>query len=356
MRICAFLLIATLAAADGPTTWAAPVDTPAPSVLVTTAPLRAGSLPRTVTAWGVMLSPPSATVVISAGASEIVGAVHVHVGEEVQAGAPLVDLKPDAQTAASYSVAQSALRDADAALTRTRALLAQHLATAQQLDAAQKSRTDAQATLQALKTQGAGGAIALKAPFHAIVTKVAVARGAQVSGGTALVELARAGDLSLRVQATPAQARQVHAGDAVAVRSLDGAQKVAGKVARNAVSIDAVTGLVPIDITLPANPLFAGESAEAVITVGSAQGYVVPHAAILLDPEGKTYVVQVEGGKARKVPVRIATNQGDRDLVQGVDLKADEPLVLEGNYQLDDGMAVRLADQGGAQAATVGAK
>ena len=314
----------------------------APSVLVSVAPLKAGSLPRTVTAWGSMLSPPSATQVISARTSEAVGAIHVRAGEEVPAGAPLLQLVPDAQTAASYSVAQSALRDAEQALARTRDMLAQHLATAQQLDAARKARSDAQAALDALKAQGAAGASTVRAPFHAIVTKVSVTRGALVAAGAALLEIAKAEDLTLRVNVTPPQARLVAPGNRVQVASLDGLHRVVGKVARRGASVDPGTGLVPIDITVPANPLFAGENAQAEIAVGQIEGYVVPHAAILVNPEGKPYVVQVESGRARRVAVEVLGAQADENVVRGTALKADQPLVLSGNYQLDDGMAVRL--------------
>lgn len=320
----------------------AAADPATPSVLVTTAPLQAGSLPQTITVWGTLLAPPAATQVVSAGAAQIVSAVHVRAGEEVRAGAPLVALRPDAQTAASYSVAQAALRDAETTLARTRDLLTQHLATAQQLGAAQKARGDAQAALRALQAQGAAGATVLRAPAAAIVTQVSAVQGARVAPGTALVELAPAGQLTLRVGATPAQARRVQPGDAVAVRPLGGTEPLAGQVASRSASV-ASNGLVPIAVTLPANPLFAGESAEAVITVGHAQGYVVPHAAILLDPAGQTYVVQVAAGKARTVPVQVAASVGDRDVIRGAALRPAEPLVLDGNYQLADGIAVRLA-------------
>jgi RND family efflux transporter MFP subunit len=343
MRFRPFLAGALLAC--GASVIAATPKANAPSVLVTVAPLRAGSLPMTVLAWGTMLSAPSATQVISARTTATVGDIPVHVGDDVRAGAPLLQLVPDAQTAATYAQAQSALRDAEQVLARTRDMLAQHLATAQQLEAAQKTRADAEATLDALKTQGAGGATTLRAPFHAIVTKVTTARGALVVSGTALLELAKAGDLTLRVGVTPQQAREVQPGNLVRVSSLDGRQQVAGKVARRGATLDTATGLVPVDISVPANPLFAGENAQALITVGQARGYVVSHAAILVDPEGKPYVVQVEDGKARKVPVEIAGAQGDENVIRGAELQAGQPLVLSGNYQLDDGMAVRLVDQ-----------
>ncbi len=56
-------------------------------------------------------------------------------------------------------------------------------------------------------------------------------------------------------------------------------------------------------------------------------------------------VVQADGKNARKVPVQVAGTYGDEDVIHGAGLKADQPLVLTGNYQLEDGMQIRLADE-----------
>ena len=52
---------------------------------------------------------------------------------------------------------------------------------------------------------------------------------------------------------------------------------------------------------------------------------------------------------AKKVPVRVLVAGGARDVVDGP-LNAASPVVLAGNYQLDDGMRVRVAAPDGASA------
>ncbi len=316
-----------------------------PSVLVTVTAIRQGNLPHTITAYGAVLSLPSARHVITAQTSETVGDVYAHEGDEVAPGAPLLQLIPGAQTAAAYTQAQSALRDAEQLVARTRDMLGQHLATAQQLANALKARSDARAALGALKAQGAAGTMTLRAPFRAIVSRLSVSPGMFASNGTPLIDLIKADDLTLRVGVTPPEAMLVNAGNAAQVTALVGRQDVTGVVSHRSSIIDPSTGLVPVDISLPADKLIPGEAAKAVITVGQTRGYVVPHAAILVDPHGKSYVVQVDGKKARKVPVLVAGTHDDKDAIRGSGLRADQLLVLNGNYQLDDGANIRLGVQ-----------
>lgn len=93
----------------------------------------------------------------------------------------------------------------------------------------------------------------------------------------------------------------------------------------------------------------AGETAEADIVIGEADGYLVPHEAILVNNSGSPYVVQAVDMVAKKVPVRVLVAGGARDVVDGP-LNAASPVVLAGNYQLDDGMRVRVAAPDGASA------
>jgi len=106
---------------------------------------------------------------------------------------------------------------------------------------------------------------------------------------------------------------------------------------------EADTGLVPVDIALPPGQFYPGEMAEAIITTGQMHGYVVPHSAVLVNESGAPYVVQAIDGTAKKVPVQVVGAHGDEDVITGA-LNARAPLVLAGNYQLDDGMKVRLSD------------
>ncbi len=315
------------------------------SVLVQQTALRQGSLPQTVTAYGTVQADASARNTLMAPVAARVGAVYVHLGQEVEKGAPLLQLVPTAPTASTYAQAVSTLKVATDGLKRTQQLLDEHLATNQQLADAQKAESDARAALSALQSQGAGGPTTLHAPFHAIVTALPIVTNALVTEGTALLDLAPPGDLVLLVGVVPAQAASIRRGDSAQITAVGATQSYSGRVVLRGAIVDPSTGLVPIQISLPHGVLFPGETAQAEITIGSVQGYVVPHPAILVDDNGATYVVQTERMVAKTVHVRVLGAHDEQDVIAGP-LDASAPVVLAGNHQLQDGMKVRLSDSG----------
>lgn len=340
------LVAALLVMATVPGAIAAPAEEAGPSVLVTLTKLEKGGLPRIVTAYGRAEPDPSARHMVTAPAAAVVGAISVRAGQKVAAGSPLVLLEPSPATAAAFKQAQSAVGVAADLTRRTRALVAQHLATAQQLAAAAKTEADARAALAALEAEGAGGAQILRAPFPAIVIAVSTSAGAVVAQGAGLVELARPNAVVLRAGVVPGEAGAVRPGDPVAITPLGGGEDGDGRVVLRGAVVDPQTGLVPVVIAPPQGMLLPGESAQARIVAGEWHGYVVPHSAVLLDDNGAPYVVQAVHGVARRVPVHILGSDGPRDVVDG-GLDPSAPLVLAGNYQLDDGMRIRLAPKDG---------
>jgi RND family efflux transporter MFP subunit len=324
------------------------------SVLVTLTRLQEGSLPHIVIGYGTVEPSAAGHKTIMAPVAAVVAEIDVRLGEEVPAGASLIRLAPSPATAASYTQAKSALSVAERLVASTRKLVAGHLATVQQLADAEKSESDARSTLQALDAVGASGSHIIRAPFRAIVTTLSTTPGAIVAEGTALLDLAAPQSLVLNVGVVPAQAAAIHANDTVAVRLIGGAQPVSAKVLVCGAVAEADTGLVPVEISLPPGGFLPGEMAQAAITTGAQSGYVVPHEAILVNDRGEPYVVQAVNGVAHKVPVQVLVADGAQDVISGK-LDARAPLVLSGNYQLDDGMKVRLANSPRAQG-TAGGK
>jgi RND family efflux transporter MFP subunit len=313
------------------------------SVLVTTTTVRTGSLPHTVSAYGIVQADPSARQAIMAPISASVAKISVRLGEEVPKGAPLIELVPNPQPRADYAKARSALRAADELVKHTKELLSLYLATRQQFVDAEKAQSDARAGLQALKAQGADGPKTLIAPFHATVTKIDASVGMLAAEGAPLLELAPPNSLVLRAGVVPSDASAIKPGDKATIvpvgvdRHLDATVLLRGAV------VDPADGLVPVEISLPSNTLFPGQSAEATITTALVDGFVVPHEAILIDNSGHPYVVQVVGQIAKLVPVQVLDADGAKNVVAGaLDLKA--PLVLSGAYQLQNGMKVRLSN------------
>ncbi len=316
------------------------------SVLVHTVRLVRGSLPRTIVVYGRARPAPDARLALMAPVAARIAAVYVHTGQSVAKGAALLELAPTPTTAAAYQAAVSAARVARDALVRTRQLFAERLATETQVAAAEKSDGDARAMLAALRAQGAGGRSTLRAPADAVVTRLSAIPQAIVTEGTPLVELARAGSSVLVVGAVPAQALEVTVGDPVTVAPVGASGTIAARVTLRGAAADPATGLVPIDVALPPGRMLPGEAAEATITVANVAGFVVPHAAVLVNESGATYVVQVEGGSAKLVPVHVEVAGGERDVVAGA-LDPNAPIVLEGAYQLQDGVKVRYAHPAG---------
>ncbi|MDE2449412.1 MAG: HlyD family efflux transporter periplasmic adaptor subunit, partial [Gammaproteobacteria bacterium] len=239
--------------------------------------------------------------------------------------------------------AKSALTVAQQLVASTQRLVSLHLATAQQLADARKAESDARSQLQALGMVGAAGPRIVRAPFPAIVTTLAATPGAIVAEGAPLMDLAAPGRLVLTVGVVPPQAAAIGPNDSAAVTLVGGTESATGRVMVRGAVAEADTGLVPVDIALPPGKFFPGEMAEAIITTGEVHGYVVPHAAILVNDSGAPYVVQAIDGAAKKVPVQVVGAHGDQDVITGA-LNARAPIVLAGNYQLDDGMKVRLSD------------
>jgi RND family efflux transporter MFP subunit len=313
------------------------------SVLVTLSHLQEGTLPNDVTGYGTVGAANSGRKTVMAPESAVIGQIFVRLGEQVPAGAPLVELAPSPASAASYLQAKSALKVAQQLVVSTNRLVSLHLATGQQLADARKAESDARAQLKALDAVGAAGAKVVRAPFPAIVTTLAATPGAIVAEGAPLLDLAAPGRLVLTVGVLPAQAGAIAPNDAATVTLVGGNVSASGRVMVRGAVAEADTGLVPVDIALPPGKFLPGEMAEAVITTGELHGYVVPHEAVLVNDSGAPYVVQAIGDKAKKIPVQVLGAKGNQDVITGA-LDARAPLVLAGNYQLENGMKIRLSD------------
>ena len=316
-----------------------------PNVQVQLTQLRKGSLPQTVTVYGKVEPSTSALRTVMASAAAVVDEIYVREGQEVANNAPLLRLAPTPATQSAYAQAESALRVASDLIARTRSMVQQHLATAQQLADAEKTQIDAKAALAALQAQGAGGANTLKAPFRAVVTAIATSPGAIVSEGAPLLSLAGPGEVVLKAGVIPAEASPIVVDDPATIKAVGQSDSMTGKVVLRGAMVDPASGTIPIEIALAGGKLLPGQAAVATITTGEVSGYIVPHAAILVDAQGHPYVVQAANMTAKRVPVRVLNAAGDQDVIDGP-LDASAALVLAGNYQLKDGMKMHTGDTG----------
>lgn len=314
-----------------------------PSVLVQVTKLQKGSLPRIITVFGKVEASEGMRLDLTAPSTAIVEGIFVKPGEQVDSGTALIRLGPTPGTAAAYEKAVSALNNARDLLQRTEALLAQHLATRQQVEDARKALSDAEASINALSAEGADTPKTLSASSRGVVTGVSATLGAIVNQGASLLSIAHTSRLVLHAGAVPEEARAIDKGDTANVSALGGGDTGSGTVLLRGSIVDPNTGLVPIEIALPPNKFLAGQTAQAGIITGVVGGYIVPHEAVLLNEHGSPYVMQTKGMIAHQVPVKILLSAGPRDVITGA-LDPQAALVLAGNYQLKDGMPLRVVD------------
>ncbi len=344
-------------------------STPPPSVLVTTAAAHQGSLPRTLTAYGSVQAAPGSSETLSLLRAGQVTRVMVATGQRVQQGQPLLTLSADPAALATYRQAVTALTLARGERDRMAQMLAQHLATRDQLAQAEKAVADAQGNLDLL-TRG-GGASAeqtLAAPFEGVVSSLPIAAGARIAAQAPLVTLDRSSRLVAAVGIEPSQRGLVARGQPAQIEPLDGGAPTQGSVLTVGAMLDPVTRLVPVLIDplpdgtqgdpgrrdpkggLPGAPagmgLLPGGSVRVAVQVGEFHGWLVPRNAVGTDAKG-AYVFQVADGKAVRVDVQVAGTAGDMTAATGP-LDPKRRLVTIGNTQLQDGAAVREEPSGAA--------
>lgn len=338
-------LAAMMLAAAAPIVARAAAPAPQPSVLVTTVTPRTGTIARTVVGYGVVQSAPGGSQTLSVLLATQVRQVMVGVGQTVQQGQPLLILGAEPAAIASYKQAVSALALAQSERSRLAQMLEQHLATRDQVAQAAKAVSDAQANLDVLKSAGGDSAgQTLKAGFDGIVSALPVATGARVPANAPLIALERSTGLLAAVGVEPSQRARVAAGQTARIEPLEsGAQAQDGVVQAVGGMLDPATRMVPV-LVRPADGsgLLPGGPVRANVRVGEAAGWLVPRGAVLTDVKG-AYVFQTSGGKAVRIDVQLAGTEGDSTVVTGP-IDPAHPLVSSGNYQLQDGLAVRTED------------
>lgn len=317
-------------------------DSGAASAAVSTVPLQQGSLPEVIIAYGTAEPAADAAQVLSVQAAGHVSHWAVTAGTPVKRGQPLLTFALAPAAVAAYQQGVSAQKLAQAQRTHTEQLLAQQLATRDQLEQAEKAQQDAQANLDALiQQQGRDTSMELTAPFDGTVASVVAAQGDVLQPGAPLLTMQRGDGLVVTAGIEREAMARVQLGDKVELTPLDAATSLHGTVRRVARALNPHTHQVDVEV-VPDGALVAGEGFRAAIVVGQWQGWLVPRDALQGD-EGNRYVFQVAGKKAVRVPVRVLGESDTVSVATGA-LDAKRPLVTVGATQLDDGMAVRALE------------
>jgi membrane fusion protein (multidrug efflux system) len=316
-----------------------------PSVLVRTEALRRQTVSETLTVYGTVIPATGATENVSFPRPVQVDRLLVAPGQVVKRGEPLLEVSTDATAAAAYRQAESAEAFARGELKRMQDLAAQQLATQSQLAAARKALHDAQSVLAAQQKLGAGlNKQTVKAPFDALVAAISVQQGDRIQPGATVMQLARSGALHALLGVEPEDVGRVRVGMPIRLASVfSSGETVAATVSQVFGAINPQTRLVDVAARLTGSPrgLLPGMQVRGHIALEGQDSWVVQRSAVLQDGRG-AYLFQVSDGHARRVDVTVGV---ESDGVVAVSGKLDSRLkvVVLGNYELKDGMALREA-------------
>jgi len=308
---------------------------------------------------------PVEQALLYARATGVVRERRVDIGSRVRRGdvlavitAPEIDQGVD-KARAALAQAKAKEQFAITNLQRSQQLVEQGFLSKQVLDerqagfdAAQADRLAAEAELRRLNEIKDFQVV--RAPFSGVIAERRVDRGDRVAGDASnaeghLFRLVRVDELRVTLDAPQAVVMQVQPGMIAEVLFPELAgEKLAAKVVRTAGVIDARTGTMRVELSLP-NPggrIPAGMAGEVVIKVPRPQEVLLVPNSVLIVRDGKAQVAMVEstGGEAqgtlRFLPVQLGRNFGAKtEVLAG--LRKDATLVNNPNALLRDGDSVR---------------
>lgn len=330
----------------------------APVAQVTVANVQRAMIAPKVVAYGTVVIAQDSQTAISLPYAAQIKRLHVSVGQTVRRGDTLFSAVADPAVKLATQQAQNAVMLARGEQQRIRELFEQRLATNSQLATADKALVDAEQALNAqrqLSADPGSGESIIRAPYDGVVVQLTGTQGDRVASGAVVMQLGRTDGapthIGVMLGLDPAVRHAVPLGAAVAVTSLaapaeSDTETLTGRVSGMQVAINALSHMIDalVEVEAPDGvALIPGEPVQGVIVLAGREHWVVPRLAVLQDDQG-AYVYQVVQGHVRRVPVQVRVDNGEKLGVEG-QLQVGQPLVVQGNYQLVDGMAVREAGQ-----------
>jgi RND family efflux transporter MFP subunit len=291
---------------------------------------------------------PADEVRLSFKSGGVVRSIEVQQGERVQAGQLLATLLQDevaAAVAQARAVADQAARD----LERGRALLADEVATREQVEGLTTANAVAQAQLRTALFNARHARI--EAPADGVVLRKLAESDELVAAGQPVLVIGNTGSgWIVRAALSDRDVVRVQEGQAAEV-TLDAfpGRRFSGRVTEIAAAADPQTGTYEMKLTVdPAGAGFVqGLVAKVVIAGDDSESVAVVPVTSLLEADGSeaTVFVVADSGIAKRTAVRTGRLLGERVEVLGGLVPGDR-VVTEGAAWLDDNDTVRVLDAG----------
>jgi len=317
-----------------------------PVAAVQTVPLRRERIEETLVAYGTVMAAPGESRTFSVPFESRVLRVLVVDGQRIASGTPLIEIEPSPDTRLAIDHAENEHRAAQEDLTLIQERTELKLATKEDLTQAKERLREAETQLASLKERGVDGARALCADATGVVTRTLVQPGQIVPAGEPLLETIGEDEFTVRLGIENEDIEYVQPGQVVALENVDGlgGGAIEGRIRLITREVSPETRLVDVFVTPgPGAHLLLHQYVRGRIVISSAEGLVVPRAAVL-PREGTQILYTIEDGHAVEHSVELGIENDNLLQVLGSDLQEGQNVVVIGNSQIHNGMAVRVEE------------
>lgn len=323
----------------------APASHSEPIAQVATVKLHKGEIKETITAYGVVLPLPDRLKTINVPYSSQIDKIQVNQGQIVAQGDLLLTLTSGADAVLQLQQAESEL----SAASRENKLLQERmhlkLATRQDLITSRLRVQQAKVMLKNLTDRGIGKQQDISAESAGIIYQVSVQQGQIVTAGAPLLQLVDQNQWVVRLGIEAENYKRLHIDQQVLITSVNMpvSEPVKGRIEIITQLIDPATRLLNVFVRPELNQtLLINDFIQGRIIISSVNTLLVPSQAILPDDAGGYSLFTINSGRAVKHLVHIGLENNTHVEVIDSDLKEKDEVVILGNYELKQGMAVSV--------------
>jgi len=318
-----------------------------PSALVKIAAVKQIPISKTLITYGIVSVAPEHIQQITIQNEALVQQIFVTQGQRVSKGDPLLRLSTTASSSLNFENAKIAVDFAKKELDRLEKLRSQYLATNADVQSAKQNLAKAEAALKNLnqQQQNETGKV-IQSNCSCNIVAINVQPGQVVSAGTTLLTYANTNQVQIRLGVEYDELSKIHLGQKVVITPIyNSSLSYAGFISNITDQIDPKTGLIDVIVPLGnVTGLIPGSMVEGKILLEPEKNLLaVPRSAILYE-NNKPYVFVDINGKANKRWITVG-EENDKFIAIKSGIQANESVVVVGNYELTDGMPLRVESQ-----------
>lgn len=307
-------------------------------------PLHHGDIAQILTTYGSVVAEPGKNSGLSVPYECHVTRTLVVPGQQVKANDPIVEIAASTATQLQVDQAGSALQTAETELKQIKQRYDLKLATNQEINQARRAADDARLQLNSLQDNGAASHAVIKSPADGIVVTLGSQAGQTVAAGSILAEIVAADAIEVRVGVEPDDLNALQAGGEVKLFPVNqpSAAAVTGTVRLLTASVNPTSRLVDVFVALPkASGFLLGGYVRAEFSRRATGAWIVPISALIFEAEG-AHIFTARDGKAVEHKVEAGLRTKDEAEIRGGNLEDGASVIVEGNYELEDGMRVEV--------------